>query len=94
MVNKILFFTLVVIIAFLPSGIIISFVLLLIYYGKPILESLGIQSNDSQNDEYEESDWEDIQTSDPSDLDRFWHPTWGFSRPKTEFDPETLDRFR
>jgi len=90
MMNKIIFFVLITIIAFLPGGIFISFILLLIYYVKDILEYLGIR-NEEQDFEPSESEYE---TSNPSDLDRFWHPTWGFSSPKTDFDPETQNRFR
>ncbi len=96
MVNKITFFILVGIIALLPSGIIISFILLLIYYGKPILESLGIHNDNHENrdDESDEFDWEYAQTFNPSDLDRFWHPTWGFSKPKNSYDSKTRSKFR
>ena len=38
--HKILFFFFVVILAFIPGGFIVSFILLLIYYGAPILDSM------------------------------------------------------
>jgi len=38
--HKVLFFFFVVILAFIPGGFIVSFILLLIYYGTPILESM------------------------------------------------------
>jgi len=38
--HKVLFFFFVVILAFIPGGFIVSFILLLIYYGTPILESI------------------------------------------------------
>ena len=40
MINKILFFFFVIVLAFIPGGFIISFILLLIYYGTPILKSI------------------------------------------------------
>jgi len=38
--HKVLFFFFVVVLAFIPGGFVISFILLLIYYGTPILESM------------------------------------------------------
>ena len=38
--HKVLFFFFVVVLAFIPGGFIVSFILLLIYYGTPILESI------------------------------------------------------
>ena len=40
MINKTLFFFFVVVLAFIPGGFILSFILLLIYYGTPILNSI------------------------------------------------------
>jgi hypothetical protein len=89
MSKKVIFFISIFILAFIPGGIFMSFILLLIYYGKNILEYLGIQ-NQEQDFEIES----EYDISDPSDLDRFWHPTWGFSSPKTEYDSETQDSYR
>ncbi len=38
--HKVLFFFFVVVLAFIPGGFIVSFILLLIYYGTPILDSM------------------------------------------------------
>ncbi len=38
--HKVLFFLFVVILALIPGGFIVSFILLLIYYGTPILDSM------------------------------------------------------
>jgi len=40
LIYKILFFFFVVVLAFIPGGFILSFILLLIYYGTPILKSI------------------------------------------------------
>jgi len=40
LINKILFFFFVIVLAFIPGGFILSFILLLLYYGTPIFKSI------------------------------------------------------
>jgi len=40
LIQKTLFFVFVIVLAFIPGGFLMSFILLLIYYGTPILKSI------------------------------------------------------
>ena len=86
--QKILFWIFTIALGFVNP--LISFALILLYYGKDILNYLGIQTNSENNDDSNSEN----ESYDPSDLDRFWHPTWGFSSPKPDYDEETKNQFR
>ena len=53
MINKILFFFFVIVLAFIPGGFILSFILLLIYYGTPILKSIFKEAVQEENQQQE-----------------------------------------
>jgi len=52
-VHKIVFFISVVILAFIPGGIFISFVLLLLYYGPSMLKSFLAEVNEDEKNSQE-----------------------------------------
>jgi len=53
LINKILFFFFVIVLAFIPGGFILSFILLLIYYGTPILKSIFKEAVQEENQQQE-----------------------------------------